>query len=220
MDMTATLDPAPVVENDYMLLIDEDGLTAPIQLDLSQVPTSVRLHLLKTAAKSYIHNRVTTAEAKTTKANAAFASYDAAVKNDPLQTVVAKPEGEPATTDYDAVVGAAINALMTDTLGRRGTGTKKARVLRDPLITQITRAVVAKVFKDNAGNPDYKYPHAQKEVGSDGLAYLENKLPEWLAAGGTEAEFRKTIETKYINPAKTMLGINVPKSISGMADIL
>lgn len=209
--------------NEYMLEFEVDGLEVPAAINLADVPMDVRIHLLKTAAKAYVHNRVSTAAAKTKTANEHWATYDAAVKNDPLQSVVARPDFERATTDYIGVVNSAINALLTGNLGRKGSGApKKPKVLRDPLITQITRAVVAKVYRDNiALNDGYKYPTAQKEVGSDGMAYLRTvKLPEWLAAGGTQADFDKTVEIKYVNPAKIMLGMSVPKSIADAGDIL
>lgn len=217
----ATLPPVEV-GSPYVFDIDIDGLAEPIVFDLRRLPDPVKLHLLKTATKNYVHNRVSTAEAKTKKANADWSLYEAAMQNDPLQSVVPKPTVERVTTDVQAIADGAINALVNDLLGRRSGGTgKKAKEKRDPLITQITRAVVADVYKKGtAADPAYKYPTAQKEVGSDGLAYLRTKLPEWLAKGGDEAGFNKVLETRYINPAKIMLGITLPKSIADAGDIL
>lgn len=219
MDMNTSV---PTNDNSYVMDIDVEGMDTVETLDLAQVPMDVRIHLLKTAARSYVHNRVSTAAAKTKKDNESWAIYEAACAHDPLQTTVPKPDTDKVVTDYKGIVAGAINALLTGQLGRKGTGKQKPKVLRDPIITQVTRAVVAKVYKDNVAlDPSYKYPTAQKEVGNNGYDYLRAvKLPEWMAAGGTEADFNKVVETKYTKPARLMLGLDVPKSLADMGDIL
>lgn len=198
-----------------------DDYDKPIGLDLNAVPQEVRMRLLKNATRSYITNRLSTAAAKTKKENAGFDSYDAAMKNDPLQTLVPKPDGTRALTDYTGCIEAAIKALYSGELGRRGTGDTKPKVLRDPLITQITRSVVAEVYeKERAKNPQYKYPTAQKEVGQDGLAYLKEKIAAKVAAGADEAAMNKYLETRYINPARIMLGLDTPKTLKDADGIL
>lgn len=225
MDMTTTLE-APATDPNYLLDIEAgegDNLITKT-LDLASVPMDIRVQLLKTAAKAYVHNRVSTAQAKTAKANAEWTSYEAAMQANPLQEIVAMPTTPKAVTDFAGIVDGAINALLSGQLGKRGGGTgKKPKELRNPIITQVTRAVVAKVYADNLKlDPAYKYPTAQKEVGSDGYEYLNRvKLPEWLAAGGTEESFNKVVDTKYTKPARLMLGLDKPKSLADLPnDIL
>lgn len=190
-------------------------------LDLVSIPGDIREHLLKSAVRGYILNRVSTAAAKVKKDNAPFDSYDAAVANDPLQTLVAKPEGERAVVDYAGIVSGAIKALYEGTIGKRATGEKKAKPLKDPLITQITRAVVAEVYeKGKALDPSYKYPTAQKEVGADGLAYLQAKIAEKVAAGADAATLNAFLENRYVKPARIMLGLDTPGKLKDADGIL
>jgi hypothetical protein len=218
----APVAPAPATDTPSTLYKFEiDDYDNEIAVELNNVPAPLRLRLLKTATRAYITNRISTAAAKTKKENAKFDQYDAAMKNDPLQTLVPKPEGDRAATDYAGIVDGAIKALYSGEIGRRGDGEGKKKVLRDPLITQITRAVVADVYeKGRAADLKYKYPTAQKEVGSDGLAYLKGKIAEKVAAGGDAAALNQYLETKYIKPARIMLGLDVPKSLKDAGGIL
>lgn len=198
-----------------------DGYDKNVELDLAQIPSEVRMRLLRTATRAYITNRISTAVAKTKNTNGAFDTYDAAVKNDPLQTAVPKPEGERAVTDYGEIIDGAIKALYSGELGKRGTGEGKPKVLRDPLITQITRSVVAEVYeKGRAADPKYRYPTAQKEVGSDGLAYLKAKIEAKVAAGADATALNAYLETRYIKPARIMLGMDAPGKLKDAEGIL
>jgi hypothetical protein len=220
--------PAPVLEKpETFMSFDVDGFDPTVELDLANVPQPIRMRLLKSATKSYIINRVSTAVAKTKKENEKFDQYEAAMKNDPLQTIVPKPEGVHATTDFGGVIAGAIKALYTGDIGKRGSGTAKVKVLRSPLITQITRSVVAEVYEKNqALDSKYKYPTAQKEVGQDGLEYLKGKIEAQVAAtpeaekAEKRAALNKYLETRYINPARIMLGMDIPKSLKDAEGIL
>jgi hypothetical protein len=205
---------------DHALEFELESYDGDIKVNVALIPDAVRMRLLKNATKAYITNRVSTAEAATKKANAPFVQYDAAMKNDPLQTLVPAPEGVRKTTDVFASIDAAIKALYSGEIGKRG-GEKKAKVLRDPLITQITRAVVAEVYeKGRALDPQYKYPTAQKLVGQDGLAYLKDRIAEKVALGADEASLLKYLDTRYVKPARIQLGLDVPKSLAEMDGIL
>jgi len=218
---TATDPLAPATKPDTWLEFEVDDYDKPIELDMANIPQPVRMRLLRSATKSYIINRLSTAVNKTNKTNAPFNAYAAAIQNDPLQTIVPKPEGERAVTDYAGIVDGAIKALYSGELGRRGSGETTKKALRDPLVTQITRSVVAEVYeKGRATNPSYKYPTAQKEVGQDGLAYLRSKIAAKVAAGADAAALEKYLETRYINPAKIMLGLDTPKSLKDADGIL
>lgn len=205
---------------DHALEFELEAYDGDIKVNVAMIPEAVRMRLLKNATKAYITNRVSTAEAATKKANGPFVQYDAAMKNDPLQTLVAMPEGARKVTDFAGTIDAAIKALYSGEIGKRG-GEKKAKVLRDPLITQITRAVVAEVYeKGRALDPQYKYPTAQKEVGQDGLAYLRAKIDAKVAAGADKVALDKYLDTRYIKPARIQLGLDVPKSLADMDGIL
>lgn len=213
--------PAAAERPETFMEFEVDGYDKNVELDLAQIPSEVRMRLLRTATRAYITNRISTAVAKTKKDNGAFDTYEAAVKNDPLQTAVPKPEGERGVTNFGEVIDGAIKALYSGELGKRGTGEAKPKVLRDPLITQITRSVVAEVYeKGRAADPKYRYPTAQKEVGSDGLAYLKAKIDAKVAAGGDAAALNAYLETRYIKPARIMLGMDAPGKLKDAIGIL
>jgi hypothetical protein len=221
-----TAAPAPVRPETW-LSFEIDDYDPAIELDMANIPQPVRMKLLRSATKSYIINRLSTAVAKAAKQNAPFNQYDAAMKNDPLQTLVAKPEGERASIPYAETIDGAIKALYSGELGRRGSGEGTKKVLRDPLVTQITRSVVAEVYeKQRKLNPSYKYPTAQKEVGQDGLAYLREKIDAQVAAlpeadrAAKKAQLDKYLETRYVAPARIMLGMDTPKSLKDAEGIL
>lgn len=204
---------------DYLLEFEVDGLEKPVQINLERIPDAIRLHLLKNAAKGYVTNRVSTAEAKTKKANEPFTTYKNAQDNDPLQTVVPKPEGTPAATDYPGITTRAIEALYAGELGKRGGGTKKERVIRDPLTTLVTRVVVNEVYqKARETDKNYKYPTAQKVVGQNGIEYLNKRIEAMVAEGGDRKAIEAFVEAKYILPQKQALGMvaikGVPKDMS------
>jgi hypothetical protein len=215
------LEAAPAPAPDTLLEFEVEGYEPKVGVDLAQIPPDVRMRLLRTATRAYITNRISTAVAKTKKDNGEFDTYEAAMKNDPLQTAVPKPEGERKNTDFADVIDGAIKALYSGELGKRGTGEGKPKVLRDPLITQITRSVVAEVYeKGRASDPKYRYPTAQKEVGSDGLAYLKAKIDEKVAAGADANALNSYLETRYIKPARIMLGMDSPGKLKDADGIL
>ena len=213
---------APAAENPNLYTFEIDDFDAPIAVDFNSVPGPLRLRLLKTATRAYITNRISTAAAATKKANAPFDQYEAAQANDPTQTLVTKPEGTRKVTDYAGVIDGAIKALYSGEIGRRGDGTSKKKELRDPVNTQITRAVIADVYaKGVALDPKYKYPTAQKEVGTDGLAYLKAKIAEKVAAGtATQEAMDAYLLNRYVIPAETVLGLRTPKSLKDAEGIL
>jgi hypothetical protein len=190
-------------------------------MDLFRIPYEVRLHLLTNATKGYFTNRLSTAYSKAKKDNESWVTYDAAMANDPMQSYVSKPEEDRVEVDADKIIASAINALYTGELGRRkASGERKPKEAKDPFVAHITRQVVAEVYKDeHEKNPDYKYFAATAKVGSDGLAYLRKRIDERVAAGQSRADLEKVLDVKYIKPARTALGLDVPKTIQGLGDI-
>lgn len=192
--------------------------------DCATIPGETRLDLLKGAVRSYIANRVNATFQRHQKQDEvkAWAAYDEAVKADPLQTAVAKPEGErPAAPDLAGSLAAALEALTKGEIRKQGTGERKPRERKDPLIAMVTKAVVKDVYESKrAADPKYTYLMAQKEVGPDGVAYLNTIIDQKVAAGVDRTALEKMRETKYMNPARLMLGITENKAIKDLPSIL
>lgn len=204
-DGITILPPSIASDPSYMQTVEVDSIVA--QINIEAIPVGTRMDLLRSAIQNYVTNRVSTAKSVVKKKNEAFDIYEAATANDPLQSLVARPDGERETLDAVAVMTTGINALYEGKFGRRAGEGRKSKPQRDPLITQITRAVVQEVYqKGKEADPQYKYPMAAKQVGSDGLAYLKARLAEKVAAGADPKLLNDFLETRYIKPAKAILG--------------
>lgn len=207
-----------------------DGEPAAVtrSLDLATIPPETRLALLKNAVGTTINNRVNVTNSRYNVALKPFIAYDEAMKADPLQTAVAKPEGErPAAPDLTAKVDEAIADLVAGKLRERGKSGAKPRQTRSPLVAAVTPIVVRAVFDANkAANASYKYPDAVKEVGGDGIAYLNAQIDAKVnaAPADAQAELRKQLEksrdTRFINPAKVMIGETTTKASDALPSIL
>lgn len=193
-----------------------------ISIVLGEIPADTRLDLLKKAVRDMIANRVNVANVRNNKALEPWNAYDEASKADPLQTAVPKPEGERPSVDLLAVAAKARSDLYAGELQKRGDGSgRKAREPKDPLVAAVTKAVISELFqKKKAGNPSYKIMDAQKEVGTDGVAYLKSLIDEKVAAGADRATFEKFMEDRYMKPARIMLGIDVPKGLKDAEGLL
>ena len=201
------LAPSTPSNPENMLTVEVDDTIAEINLEA--IPDNTRKDLLRSAVQNYVTNRVSTSKSVLKKKNEAFDTYDAACKNDPLQTLVPQPEGARETLDIVAIMTTGINALYEGKFGRRAGEGRKSKPQRDPLVTQITRAVVQELYaKRKETTPSYKYPQAAKEVGSDGLQYLRDKAAALVASGGDAKVLNDYIETRYIKPARQMLGLD------------
>lgn len=240
-EATITLEPAapaapipPVVElaatpavptavEPFTFLVKDFGQN--VTMDLARLPDTVVDYLLKNAIKAYVQNRTSTAKSSAKDENAPWTAYENAVAaNGPDQTLVPLPEKPKVIVDYADIIKKAVKALYDDTIGKRdGSGTKKKAERKDPLISAITRTVIQEVFEKNyALDNNYKFPMASKEVGTDGLAYLRAKMAANVAAGvATQEQMDYVLETKYLKPARIMLGLD-PLTGKGkdMPDIL
>lgn len=200
------------------------NLAGKRSFDCTLVPAEVRLDFLKGALRSYIANRLNGVHTRHLKDEkvAAWNAYDEATKADALQTVVTKPEGDrPAEPDYEVAYARAIEDLTKGDVRRQGTGEPKARKTRDPLIGVVTDVVVREVFDSRrAADPKYTYLHAKKEVGPDGVAYLNALIDAKVEGGASRPDLEKMLATKYIGPAKAMLGITATKAVSDLPSIL
>jgi hypothetical protein len=191
--------------------------------DCATIPSDARLDLLKSAAKDYIRNRVNATAQRYAKDESVLAwnAYDEATKADPLQTAVAKPEGErPAPADLAGALARALDDLTKGEI-RRKSADPKPRAKADPLIAMVTKAVARDVYEARkASDPKYSYLLAQKEVGGDGVAYLNRMIDAKVEAGADRAPLEKMREEKYIKPARIMLGLDTNKSVKDLPSIL
>lgn len=216
-DGAAAAAPSPVAEFEF------PNLEGKHSFDCSSIPADVRLDFLKGAVRAYIANRlngVHTRHQKDEKVAAWFA-YDEATKADPLQTAVAKPEGErPAAPDYLEAYNRAVADLQAGNVRKVG-AEPKARKVKDPLVSVVTDVVVREVFDARrAADPKYTFLAAKKEVGTDGIAYLNSLIDAKVAAGAVRADLEKMRDEKYIKPARAMLGLDTAKKLSELPSIL
>jgi hypothetical protein len=225
----------------------EGGDNQTVTIDLAAIPQDARLELLKSAVRTAVTNRVNVAMVRNRAARAPFvnwAAYEAAMAADPLQTAIAKPEGDkptgeaPAALDPIAKANEAIADLLKGELrsaAKKGEG--RSRAPKDPLVQAVTNVVTRAVFEANKaagvkvkveGKPDraYSFPDATKEVGGDGIAYLNAQIAAKVAAApeGEQAALRTALEkqrdTRYIEPAQVMLGIKQSKASKELPSIL
>lgn len=206
-------------------------------IDLAAIPADARMELLRSAARGFVLNRVNVANVRRNKDIAPWVEYEKAIAADPLQTAVAKPTGErPVPLDTFAKASEAIAALLKGEVGTRaknGEGTSRAP--KDPLVAAVSPIVVRAVFDARKGTQiagkdgamrNYTYPDAVKEVGGDGVAYLNAQIAAKVAAvpEGEQAALRTALEkqrdTRYINPARVMIGQTTTKASADLPSIL
>lgn len=191
-------------KNIHMFVVPNTDDTQ-MQVDITEIPDEVRLDMLKKAIEQYVKNSVNQANIRHKKAMEPWDAYEKAQAADPNQTAVPKPEGDMPTVDLIEVAKAARTRLYEGEV--RKTGTRKARKTVDPLTKLVTEAVVRELFEKKKGTEDgYKWTDAVKEVGGNGIQYLESLISARVEQGGDEAELRKFMESRYIQPAKLMLG--------------
>lgn len=210
-DITTTpVAATPAPENTFTFPIPNtkgtDGNPVQMQVDLASIPAETRMDFLRKALVSYVVNSTNQENVRVNKANAPFDAYDAAQAADPLQTAVPKPEGERKVADLLTIAAAARTRLYEGKIKKMGEpGERKAK--QDPVQAAITQAVLRDLFdKTSATTPGYKWTDAVKEVGGNGLAYLETKIAALVASGQDEATLRKALTERYINPAEMMYG--------------
>jgi hypothetical protein len=227
----ATLEAAPdtteATENtppERLVEFEIDGYDKDVVINLEKVHEDVRMHLLRTAAKNYVVNRVSTAVSTAKKANSAFDSYDAAQKNDPLQELVPVPEGKRQVVDYATIIEKGINALYSGDIGRRGRGEGTTKPPKDKLNDQLLRTLTQEVFaKRFAADPSYKYFTAKKEVeafGGDATAYYMSKIASAVAAGADEKKEMERWDAEYVKPARILVGLDKPTKFKDLGSIL
>lgn len=205
---TPTPAPVPAPDNPNTFQFRIPNTETDIAIDVSQVPPEVRMDMLKKALRDYINNAVNQANVRANKANAPFDAYDEAIKADPLQTAVPKPEGERTVADLIGTAAAARERLYKGEVRKQGEGGEgKGRQPKDPLIKLVTDAVVRELFEKNKETTKgYKYTDAVKEVGGDGMAYLNKLIEDKVAAGMDRATLEKFRDERYVKPAEMMLG--------------
>jgi len=210
--------PASVLETEY------PNLPGKRAFDCARIPAEVRLDFLKGAVRIYIANRLNSLNTRHQKDPLviAWANFKAANAADPLQTVVHKPEeDEPAEPNYIEAYERAIKDLSEGKVRRQSDEPKAPKKARDPLTAVITDAVIREVYESKrVSDPKYTYILARAEVGADGVAYLDKLIAAKVAEGADEAALQKMKETRYVGPAKMMLGITPSKAMAGLPSIL
>jgi hypothetical protein len=230
----------------------EGGDNQSVSIDLAKIPQDARLELLRSAVRTAVTNRVNVAMVRNRAARApwaAWAAYEAAIAADPLQTTVAKPEGDkptgeaPAALDPIAKANEAIADLLKGELrstAKKGEG--RSRKTADPLVNAVTNVVVRAVYEANkaagrkvevpaadgkpASTRPYGFPDATKEVGGNGIAYLNAQIDAKVAAApeAEQATLRTQLEkqrdTRYVEPAQVMLGLKQSKASKELPSIL
>jgi hypothetical protein len=210
--------PSPVAELEF------PQIEGKLSFDCTAMPAQVRLDFLKAQVRAYIANRLNAAHNRHVKDEkvVAWTAYEEASKADPLQTVVPKPEGDkPADPDYMAVYNRAVEDLKAGTVRKQG-DTPKPKKTKDPLVATVTDQVVRAVYNSKrAEDPKYHIFAAKKEVGTDGIAYLNAAVEAKVAEGGDRAALVKSMNERYIHPAMTMLGMPIPgKKTSELPSLL
>ncbi len=192
--------------------------------DLSTVPAAVRFDFLTQAVRTYCANRLNSANTRHEKDEAVIAwnAYDEAVKADALQSAVPMPTVERAAApDFADVLKRAFEDLAAGNVRKQGTGEKKARATKDPLVVLVTEAVAREVWNTKkVEDPKYSYLKAKAEVGADGVAYLNKLIDAKVEAGANRADLEKMLAARYINPAKLMLNQSNSKAMSDLPSIL
>lgn len=202
-------DPAPAPAADpNVFTFRIPNTETDIGVNIANIPAELRMDFLQKGLRDYITNSVNQANVRATKANAAFDAYDEAMKANPLQEAVKKPEGERTVPDLLKVAADARGRLYSGDVRKQGDGSGTRKEARDPLVKMVTDAVVRELFEKNkaAGTKGYKYTDAVKEVGSDGIAYLDGKIAEKVAAGADAKALDAFKQDRYIKPAEMMLG--------------
>lgn len=187
-----------------------------IGINIATIPPETRLDILQAGIRDYIRNSVNQANVRNNKANAPFDAYDEAMKANPLQEAVKKPDGERATVNLLEVAAAARERLYKGEVKKQGDGTStRSRTPVDPLVKMVTDAVTRELFeKGKAAGSKAKYMEVQAEVtkAGGGIAYLDAKIAEKVAATpeANRADVAKQLEAfkqdRYIKPAEMMLG--------------
>lgn len=207
--------PAPVADNPNVFTFRIPNTETDIGIDIAAIPAETRMDFLKKGLRDYITNAVNQANVRANKANAPFDAYDEAVKADPLQTAVAKPDGERAVPELIETAAAARKRLYDGEVRKQGEGDGRKRETVDPLTKLVTEAVVRELFaKRKLTDNKVKYTDITSEISKagGGVKFLETMVAEKVAAGGDEKELRKFMDARYINPAKMMLGQNDTKA--------
>ena len=200
------------------------NLTGERSFDVRTAPDAVRLDFLKGAMRTYIGNRLNGVAMRHAKDEdvIAWARYDEATKADALQTAVPQPTvSRPAAPDFEKAYSEAINALVTGNIRKVGDGEGKKRTPADPLVKIVTDVVTRAVFDSGkATDPKYTFLQARKEVGGDGVAYLNKMIDAKVEGGADRVALEKMRDEKYIGPAKAMLGQTVNKKLNELPSIL
>ena len=213
----ATVTATPVAAS--VLTTEYPNMPGERSFDCASIPAAVRLDFLKSHVRNYIANRLNSLTTRYQKDALVIAwnAYNEATKADPLQSIVPKPTADlPPMPDYNEAYTRAVADLVAGKV-RQVSDEPKQRKTKDPLTAVVTDAVIREVYASRrASDPKYTFIHARAEVGVDGIAYLNKLIDDKAAQGADRVELEKTRDTRYINPAKQILGLTVTKAQQGL----
>lgn len=223
--MTETTTEAPAPAPTTVLTYTLPGLTGERSFDCGSIPAEQRLEFLKNAVRNYIANRVNAVQMAYNKDERVLAwdAYEKATASDPLQTAVPKPEYEkPTAPDLEAAHTRAVEDLAAGKVKQRGkTGERKTRERKDPLIKHVTKVVTDEVYEARkSADSKFTYIAARQLVGDDGIAYLNKMIDAKVEAGADRAQLEQVRDSKYIKPARIMLGLDTDKKMAALPSIL
>jgi hypothetical protein len=179
-----------------------DGAETSVSIDRARIPANIRLELLDRAIKQLVNGRPHQAAMKFA---ADTKEYKAKCDADPTFDGAA-----PTAPNLAELANNVISELYEGKLRQRGKGGAKQTEAKDPVDAVVTQAVIRELFqKRKAEKPGTKYQEVVKEVGTSGIAYLNARATS-LANGDEKrlAELTKTIDSKYIKPARAMVSQN------------
>ena len=218
----ATEAPAPATDSSTVLVAEYPGLEGEKSFDCATIPAATRLHFLKLGVRNYIANRLNQATVRHNKNDlvAAWKAYEAATAADPLQSAVPKPETAAPVLDLPTLYAEAEADLVAGKFRSKGTGETKKRETKDPLVATVTDIVTREVFAmRKAADPKFSFFDARKEVGTNGVEYLNGLIEAKVAQGVDRAQLEKMMDTKYITPAKLALGLIENKAIQNLPSL-
>lgn len=220
--MTETTETTATDANSTVMIAEYPGLEGQKSFDCATIPAATRLHFLKLGVRNYIANRLNQATVRHNKSElvAAWKAYEAATAADPLQSAVPKPETAAPVLELAKLYAEAEADLVAGNFRAKGTGETKKREVKDPLVKTVTDIVTRQVYDlRKATDPKFSFIDARKEVGTDGIAYLNAQIEAKVAQGVDRAALEKMMEAKYIGPAKLALGITDNKTIAGLPSL-
>lgn len=196
---------APADENTLAFNLADGPETNPIAIsvDLTKIPPAARRELLEAKVRDLINGRPHTALMRFQKE---AKEYKAKCDADPTFSGT-----EPVAPNLSEIANQVVTDLYEGKVRQRNkSGSAKQRAAKDPVDAVVTQAVIRELFaKRKAKTPGTKYQDVVKEVGESGTTYLMARAKTIAGDNAArQAELEKSIENKYLAPARKMVSVN------------